>query len=597
MSEAIYEIALDLHSTMSQASLAVKQGDTDRKVYISLREDGKPYRIERGAFAVFSTITPEGKVIEDNCIVEDNKIVYGFTEVLTASVGVMDVEIRLYDVNSKHIISPVFTLIVDPRAAVGDKVKEATDSFTSLDGMYNKLNAVANEVQTKLDNGEFVGETGSPAGFGAVTADAVSLSPGTPPTVSIETSGPDTAKNFKFSFGIPTPSDLDFKVDPIFANNSWDTIAKVARYGDPSKYWKVGDYKMLNLCKLSTASKLIDIIDEEALKKALNYRSGEYNIFINFYEDGAGAEKWEHFDLFIATKESGWTPTEAEEGEYVYREEYTSIPRDENYYPLLKCGIRYNVKYGSPMYDWYDNCSQHSLSYQNGEYPLQIIGFNHDKVTDPYNYGKQKAGMTLQLGASRNVYGDDIASLPIIPIDGLMTSNGYYKAPNDVKEDFSNGATNWADSGFRKAIQSIFDNTEIEPYIVNVQKLTLKYYRSSSYWSDTLLTEDKVFLPSEYEMFGDQIFAPFKEGEQYELYEDGYSKFMWSQGLLDSPTGTVMRLWLRSGYGKQVNEIKGDSNYSCNIYLLVNSFNPISVGYSPSYATNGNGMIAPCICL
>ena len=203
MSEAIYEIALDLHSTMSQASLSVKQGDTDRKVYISLREDGKPYRIERGAFAVFSTITPEGKVIEDNCIVEDNKIVYGFTEALTASVGVMDVEIRLYDVNSKHIISPVFTLIVDPRAAVGDKVKEATDSFTSLDGMYNKLNAVANEVQTKLDNGEFVGETGAAAGFGAVTAQAVSLSPGTPPTVSIETSGPDTAKNFKFSFGIP----------------------------------------------------------------------------------------------------------------------------------------------------------------------------------------------------------------------------------------------------------------------------------------------------------------------------------------------------------------------------------------------------------
>lgn len=203
MSEAIYEIALDLHSTMSQASLAVKQGDTDRKIYISLREDGKPYRIERGAFAVFSTITPEGKVIEDNCIIEDNKIVYGFTEALTASVGIMDVEIRLYDVNSKHIISPVFTLIVDPRAAVGDKVKEATDSFTSLDGMYNKLNAVANEVQTKLDNGEFVGETGTPAGFGEVTADAVSLSPGTPPTVSIKTSGPDTAKNFKFSFGIP----------------------------------------------------------------------------------------------------------------------------------------------------------------------------------------------------------------------------------------------------------------------------------------------------------------------------------------------------------------------------------------------------------
>ena len=155
--EAIYEITLDLHSTVSQASLAVKQGDTNRKIYIPLREGGKPYHIERGTFAVFSTITPTGKVIEDGCTIEGNKIVYEFDEALTASSGIMDVEIRIYDVNKKTIITPAFTLIVDPRAAVGEDIKEATDSFTSLDAMYNKLNGIANEVQTKLDNGEFDG--------------------------------------------------------------------------------------------------------------------------------------------------------------------------------------------------------------------------------------------------------------------------------------------------------------------------------------------------------------------------------------------------------------------------------------------------------
>ena len=36
-------------------------------------------------------------------------------------------------------------------------------------------------------------------------------------------------------------------IDPIFANNSWETIAWVAKNDDPSKYWKVGDYKMLEI--------------------------------------------------------------------------------------------------------------------------------------------------------------------------------------------------------------------------------------------------------------------------------------------------------------------------------------------------------------
>lgn len=274
------------------------------------------------------------------------------------------------------------------------------------------------------------------------------------------------------------------EVDPVFSNNSWELIKWVAQNDDPSKYWKVGNYKLLEI---------------------------------------------------------------------------------------------------------------------NGStYPMMILGFNHDKVTDPYNYGKQKAGMTLQLGASHSLYGDDKPSLYSGSIPGLMNSEGYFKSPNGVLKDYKHGATNWADSGFRVALQTLFDGTEIADYIVPVQKYTSKYYHSNIYWSDALLTNDKVFLPSEYEVFGQQILAPYIEGEQYEFYKEGHSKFMWEHSMSKLPLNTVFRLWLRSAYATKVNEFKADSSYSCNVYLTIKSFKPLNVLYSPSYCdsqydSSSKGIIAPCV--
>ena len=47
------------------------------------------------------------------------------------------------------------------------------------------------------------GQTGTAAGFGTPTASASSLEPGSNPTVSVNPSGPNTAKIFAFNFGIP----------------------------------------------------------------------------------------------------------------------------------------------------------------------------------------------------------------------------------------------------------------------------------------------------------------------------------------------------------------------------------------------------------
>lgn len=56
------------------------------------------------------------------------------------------------------------------------------------------------------------GDAGVDAGFGEVTANAQTLQPGSTATASVITSGPNTAKNFAFTFGVPKGA------DPVWGN-------------------------------------------------------------------------------------------------------------------------------------------------------------------------------------------------------------------------------------------------------------------------------------------------------------------------------------------------------------------------------------------
>lgn len=69
---------------------------------------------------------------------------------------------------------------------------------------YDGSSAVTVNIPTGGGGG---GEPGVAAGFGTPTATASALEPGAQPTVEIEASGPDTAKIFAFTFGIPKGKD------------------------------------------------------------------------------------------------------------------------------------------------------------------------------------------------------------------------------------------------------------------------------------------------------------------------------------------------------------------------------------------------------
>ena len=203
MKDSHYRVSLDIQRTQSQVSLHIKQGDSSRKVFISLCEGGNPYQIEEDCYAVFSAKKPDKTKIENRCIIEDNTIIYDVTEQTTAVIGKLDCEVKLYGEDSKLLLSPSLTIVVEPRA-VGDDLIESSSEYSALTELYSTtLEAIGNaetaaqnceaasaeaaavmeeteavkeateavkaDVETKLANGEFKGDKGDPADYNLVS--------------------------------------------------------------------------------------------------------------------------------------------------------------------------------------------------------------------------------------------------------------------------------------------------------------------------------------------------------------------------------------------------------------------------------------------
>ena len=137
-----HKITLDIHQTASAVSLRVKKGDTARRLLIHLAERGKPYHIEADCYAVFTAAKPDGKVIFNNCRIDDCEIIYDFTEQTVAAVGLMPCEIILYGENGKQLTSASFTMQVEDTVYDTEKEVESTSEFNALADLIAKAQSV-----------------------------------------------------------------------------------------------------------------------------------------------------------------------------------------------------------------------------------------------------------------------------------------------------------------------------------------------------------------------------------------------------------------------------------------------------------------------
>lgn len=166
MNNSIYRISLDIHDTSSQTSLSVKKGDTARSIYITLTENGKPYKIAEGCSAVLSGKKADGNYLYNDCKIEGNVIIYDFTEQTVPVVGKVECEITLYDANGKNITSPCFDLIVENRVYNDEEIISSAEANALISATTEAIsatdaaNTIAEDLKQKHDSGYFNGKDG-----------------------------------------------------------------------------------------------------------------------------------------------------------------------------------------------------------------------------------------------------------------------------------------------------------------------------------------------------------------------------------------------------------------------------------------------------
>lgn len=142
MNAVIHRFNLDLHSSQSQISIPVMQGDTNRAFHITLSEGGKPYNIEDGIIAVLTVKHPTGTHLVRECVIlRNNTIEYDFRRddddhgYTAAVLGNNNCELTLYAPDASHVASPKFGLVVHDRAMPRTTDLPNADKI-GLDGIY-----------------------------------------------------------------------------------------------------------------------------------------------------------------------------------------------------------------------------------------------------------------------------------------------------------------------------------------------------------------------------------------------------------------------------------------------------------------------------
>ena len=151
MNHLVHKLTLDMHKSISQTSITVKKGDTKRKLYITLTENGKVYTVSNSCTAVFSATKYNNDILFNDCTIEDGIIVYEFTE-LTANIpGMMDCEIKLYGADNGLITSPQFSIIVEGVVNKDSDVM-ASDEYSALTSAISYVDTLKRDMEDIINN-------------------------------------------------------------------------------------------------------------------------------------------------------------------------------------------------------------------------------------------------------------------------------------------------------------------------------------------------------------------------------------------------------------------------------------------------------------
>jgi hypothetical protein len=155
MQKIKYRISLDMLEVASQTTIKAKKGDTACSIVMTLTENGKIYHIADGCRAIFSGKKADGNYLfnGETCRIEDNAIIYDFTEQTVSMEGVVQCEVVLYK-DDEQLTTPRFNLLVDetvynPDAIVSTPEADALKGF--IEDSENRVNSIIEDGENLIE--------------------------------------------------------------------------------------------------------------------------------------------------------------------------------------------------------------------------------------------------------------------------------------------------------------------------------------------------------------------------------------------------------------------------------------------------------------
>lgn len=140
-----HKLTLDVHKTVSNASVALKKGDTAHRLLITLSEGGYPYHIGEDCTVAFSALKPDGTAIFNDCRIEGDTVIYDMTEQTTAEEGMVSCEVKIYGANGDLLTSASFLLFVEEGVNNSGAVVSSGE-FSTLASMVREVNRATAEA-------------------------------------------------------------------------------------------------------------------------------------------------------------------------------------------------------------------------------------------------------------------------------------------------------------------------------------------------------------------------------------------------------------------------------------------------------------------
>ena len=198
--QIITPITIDLINPYPLLNFNLKQGDSGRGILVTVTANGANVEFTTETVNIYVK-KPDGTIIYNACTVSGNQVRAMFTNQALAVAGNAQVELEIIS-QDDTISTPIACIDILP-TNIDSEAIESSNEFTALTEALNKVapsveaantaagaankaaksandaaksaNDIAEEVQEKLENGDFIGPPGPPGSLDNVTGAATSI--------------------------------------------------------------------------------------------------------------------------------------------------------------------------------------------------------------------------------------------------------------------------------------------------------------------------------------------------------------------------------------------------------------------------------------